>query len=277
MNIIHKLIIDLQNRRENLIEVKKGSENAYSLEMMIVSGGVALDMSDIFTATIKGVKPDESIIYADAEIVKDEEGHNTNKVVYRLADACLAVTGKSTYEVLLMDSGGIVVNSFDFYINVINQLYDENDLYNVSDISGVRAYMARALSAAEKSESLENTFNDAYGSVQQVENAMNEQLQEYEDYLSELQERVDAGELNGAQGPQGPKGDQGIQGVQGIQGPQGEKGDTGESGVVAPVSGFYALSVDESGNLYATYASETEAPEFEYDSDSGNLYVELED
>ena len=76
----------------------------------------------------------------------------------------------------------------------------------------------------------------------------------------------------GATGPQGPQGSQGIQGIQGEKGDKGDKGDPGESGITAPVSGFYSLSVDESGNLIAYYADDGTAPPFEYDEESGNLY-----
>ena len=207
MEVLHKLIIDLQNNaRTNTIEVKKGGTNAYTLEMRITSGGHAFDMSDVYTATVKAVKPDESIIYADADIVKDEEGNNINVVRYRLSEAALAVTGKSTYEIELMDSGGITVNSFDFYVNVIPELYNEEDLYDVSDVSGVRSYMARALAAAERSEEVENTFNVLHGSAQEILNMLAGEYDKYEGALEDLQHMVDSGAFDGARGPQGENG-----------------------------------------------------------------------
>lgn len=75
----------------------------------------------------------------------------------------------------------------------------------------------------------------------------------------------------GPQGIQGEIGPQGPQGIQGPQGEKGEKGDTGESGVLAPTSGFFTMSVDEEGNLYATFAGEDETMAFEIDEE-GNLY-----
>lgn len=88
----------------------------------------------------------------------------------------------------------------------------------------------------------------------------------------------------GPQGPQGPKGEQGErgetgpQGPQGIQGPQGEKGDKGdpgESGLQVSTSGFFSLSVDANGDLYAYYADSDDAPPFGYNSETGNLYYEI--
>lgn len=87
----------------------------------------------------------------------------------------------------------------------------------------------------------------------------------------------------GAAGPQGPQGEQGIRGAQGLTGPQGiqgpqgpqgekgEKGDPGESGIMSPVEGFFTLSVDENGNIYANVNTEDSGINFELDAD-GNLY-----
>lgn len=81
----------------------------------------------------------------------------------------------------------------------------------------------------------------------------------------------------GIQGPQGPKGATGIQGPQGPKGEKGDKGDPGENGIIAPVSGFFTLSVDTSGNFYAAFAGEDEPLSFEYDESTGNLYLVQEE
>ena len=50
-------------------------------------------------------------------------------------------------------------------------------------------------------------------------------------------------------------------------------GGTGEGGgVIAPVNGFFTLSVDSDGNLWAHSAEGGTTPDFEYDSETGNLY-----
>ena len=79
----------------------------------------------------------------------------------------------------------------------------------------------------------------------------------------------------GPAGPQGVKGPQGERGPQGIQGPKGEKGERGDSGVTAPLSGFFSLSVDSDGNLYAYAADGASAPPFSYDAATGELYYEI--
>ena len=94
-----------------------------------------------------------------------------------------------------------------------------------------------------------------------------------------LQGPTGATGATGPQGIQGLTGATGATGAQGVQGPKGEKGDKGErgdSGIVAPTSGFYALTGDEDGNLYAVYAEGDEAPSFETDTD-GNIYAIIPD
>lgn len=78
----------------------------------------------------------------------------------------------------------------------------------------------------------------------------------------------------GAAGAQGPQGDRGPQG---IQGPKGDKGDKGESGVTTPADGFFTMSVDTDGNLWAHYAPAGEAPPFRYDTATGDLYYDIEE
>lgn len=83
----------------------------------------------------------------------------------------------------------------------------------------------------------------------------------------------------GPQGEQGPQGDTGPQGPQGIQGPKGDKGDKGdpgESGVTTPISGYVNFAVDEDGDLYVYHADGDVAPDFYYDSATGNLYYDTD-
>jgi hypothetical protein len=69
-----------------------------------------------------------------------------------------------------------------------------------------------------------------------------------------------------------------VYGTVGEKGEKGEKGDTGDSGVVSPVStGIYTLFVDADGNLMVAYNDDTVPPSFRYDSETGNLYYQIEE
>lgn len=75
----------------------------------------------------------------------------------------------------------------------------------------------------------------------------------------------------GERGEQGTVGPRGPRGPQGVQGPVGPEGPRGESGVTAPVSGWFTLSGDADGNLWAYYNDSDAPPVFETDED-GNIY-----
>ena len=81
------------------------------------------------------------------------------------------------------------------------------------------------------------------------------------------------------QGPKGDKGDPGPQGIPGPVGPQGPKGETGESGVLVPINGFFTLTVDDDGNLYANVADDSDPNSIplEYDAETGNIYFVVEE
>ena len=79
----------------------------------------------------------------------------------------------------------------------------------------------------------------------------------------------------GATGATGPQGPQGERGPQGIQGPQGVQGPKGDSGVIVPSAGFFTLSVDAAGDLWALYADGAASPPVSYDAATGNLYYEI--
>ena len=79
----------------------------------------------------------------------------------------------------------------------------------------------------------------------------------------------------GPTGPQGVKGDQGERGPQGIQGVKGDKGERGDSGITVPTAGFFTLSIDGNGDLWATVADGAGKPPLMYDPTTGALYYVL--
>lgn len=77
--------------------------------------------------------------------------------------------------------------------------------------------------------------------------------------------------------PQGAQGAVGPRGEQGIAGPEGPQGPPGESGVTTPLAGWFTLSVDDDGNLWAYYADTETEPPLDYDDETGELYYIVPD
>ena len=252
MNLVYNMVVDLfNNARTNTLEVKKGNINSVQMRFTILNNGNPFDMSDVVMASVKGVKPDDSIIYAACDIEKDEEEKPINIVTYTLSDEATCVSGRTTYELSLADGDGNLVQSFDFYIYVVSNLFDESDQWGKSDVSAVASYMGRTLKAASDTEGLVATFIVAYGQIEEVLNRLQNEYDYYVDYINDLQERVARGDFNGARGPQGENGADAIvtesEGIMAFQIVDDEL-----------VVYFYGddappLSIDDDGNLVYTY------------------------
>ncbi len=50
------------------------------------------------------------------------------------------------------------------------------------------------------------------------------------------------------------------------------KGDKGACGVQAATAGMFTFEVEENGDLYVNFVDQGETPQFEYDTDTGDLY-----
>lgn len=256
MEVVHQIIVNLKdNTRTHTIEVRNDTVNAVKMSCTLLNGDKALDMSDVLLATIRGVKPSGAIVYADATIEQDEEGNNINVVSYVFSKIALAEVGHSTYTVTLMSSEAQLICSFDIYVDVLNQLYDEAVLWGENDLSAMRSYMTRALNACQTAEEVRNTFEVGIGSVEQIIADMEDELGYYRSYLEELQQMVDSGAFIGAMGPQGP---------------------AGKDGVITTTEGMVAFAIENDGELAVYSAEQSVAESFEL-SDDGELIYEVED
>ena len=122
--------------------------------------------------------------------------------------------------------------------------------------------------SAESANIASYNASNALDSKEKAEKACNDATNMVED----VNQKLESGYFIGPKGDKGDKGDTGATGPQGEKGDKGDKGDTGESGITAPVSGFFTLSVDADGNLWS-YSESGTTPNFEYDSETGSLYI----
>lgn len=94
----------------------------------------------------------------------------------------------------------------------------------------------------------DNAAENANVKATEAETAANNAKKISEDLIA----RRDAGEFDGKTGPQGPP---------------------GENGIITQINGFFTLSGDADGNLWAYYADADNPPRFDVD-DEGNIYYE---
>ncbi|OUQ12405.1 hypothetical protein B5E84_18945 [Lachnoclostridium sp. An14] len=126
--------------------------------------------------------------------------------------------------------------------------------------ASVNEAIAGVTQVANSADQVQQSAIQAAGQAAAAAENANQALENVEEVRQDLADRVASGEFDGAPGEQGPPGPQ------------------GESGVMAPASGMFSLYLDPAtGDLYAEYPDGSTPPQFEYDSESGNLYFVTDD
>ena len=140
----------------------------------------------------------------------------------------------------------------------VKRIATHNDM--VAQFTAINADLIEKLTgdvtdAANAANVAASGANTAAGNARTQATAAETAANEANNIADIIQEKLDAGELKGEKGE------------------KGEKGATGESGVTVPISGLFTLAVEEdTGDLYVYYADGSTPPEFEYDSETGDLY-----
>ena len=98
MNRTYEIMIDLSNPRQNIVCLKRGDKRASNIRFLIMNKSKPFDLSDAFLATVKGVKPDSTVIYADATIDKEN-----SVITFDIPEQTTTVIGKSIYDITIQD------------------------------------------------------------------------------------------------------------------------------------------------------------------------------
>lgn len=263
----HEIVIDVAKKAFVEIEVVKGSRRSILLKFFFVENGEKFDMHTVKLAEIKGTTPGGGRVFKDLTVLED------GSIEYLISDTIVGESGKTTCELQLIGPYGEVLVCHEISIKVLPNSFDENEYVQEDDISAVRAYVMRAEKAAETSEGIKEYVGKTTESYQMLEEELQQTKEEFENYTDTVKERIESGEFIG---PPGIQGKEGKQGEDGPPGPPGIQGKPGESGIVTPTSGYFTLSVDEDGNVYANYADEDHPPQFEMDEEM-NVYLLMDD
>nr|DAT87377.1 MAG TPA: hypothetical protein [Caudoviricetes sp.] len=140
----------------------------------------------------------------------------------------------------------------------VKRIATHNDmvaLFNSINADLIEKLTGDVTDAANAANIATSGANTAAGNARTQATAAETAANEASNIADIIRGKLDAGELKG------DKGD------------KGDKGVTGESGVTVPISGLFTLSVEEdTGDLYVYYADGSTPPEFEYNSETGDLY-----
>lgn len=213
-------------------------------------------------------KPSGKEVYNASDTNPDKVVIDGNTVKVNLTSQTLAETGIVIGEIQIIQ-GKITISSFTFTINVKHSIASQTAIESTNEY-GV----------------LDNLLNQAREDLVAVEAAT--------ERANDVADRAEAGEftatLEVAKVETGEPNEPAI--IENVgtaqhavwnikipQGKQGEQGAKGNSGIVGVTSGMFALELEQdTGNLYAIYPDDAEIAEnnFEYDSETGNLYYNVE-
>jgi hypothetical protein len=231
MQRTYDVLIDIANPRQNIICLKRGDKRASNIKFKIMNKSQLFDLTDAFIATVKGVKPDSTVIYSDAEIDKDN-----SVITFELPEQATTVIGKSIYDITIQDENLGIITTFDFYVTVENNTFDETDYMSQNDLSAFRAYMLQSSRYADETRRYVNSFRDAYGNEQVLINEQRELYEFFADYLADVKEKVEEGYFNGA---------------------RGERGADGMNGVVSDIGLIVGFEFNQAGDLIVHYSDST--------------------
>ena len=244
MRINHKVTIDFARNTPVHLEIPKSGTNSETIEFFILENGNNIDMTTIGLASVKATTPQGTIIFNDVSEIGE------NSITYTVSDTIMAQTGKTVCVLQLFNQSEILINSFEFYVEVMPGLYDEESLLTDDDVSGFRSYALRAINAAESCEALSASLSALWATMEEVADDCEDAVQEVEDALEDLARRLENGEFIGARGAQG---------------------ENGANGVIADGEGFIGFEVIK-GDLWCFFATPVE-PEIEMDGDGNLCYL----
>lgn len=167
------------------IHVKQNDQRTRRLVVRLMDGGgTVFALNDTMTATLRALKPDETILYDDCEVVG-------NTLRYTLSGQLLAVAGTVECQLTLYDEDLSVLSTPEFSVYVESPLFEDTLIESANDFTALQTAMAGFLSLTSATETAEATRQALYTLVQQ---------------------KLADGDFTGPTGPIGPQGPRGLSG-----------------------------------------------------------------
>lgn len=163
MNVPYKFLVDLvRPYKTNTLQVMQNDADTREIHFILLENGQAFDMSDATAVTVTAVTPGGKTVVMDAAIetvtTRDSATDqtvtkNTNVVDFTLPQSITAEAGKTTMIITILGDGK-QISSFEFYVNVRNELYSLDSYKDTDDLAGFRDLLNRSLAALKKVETM---------------------------------------------------------------------------------------------------------------------------
>lgn len=213
-------------------------------------------------------KPSGFEVYNASDTNPDKVMLDGNRVKVNLTSQTLAETGIVVGEIQIIQ-GKTIISSFTFMIDVKHSIASQTAIESSNEYGVLDDLLNRAREDLIAIEEATERANDVADRAAAGEFTATLEVANVE--TGEPNEPVTIENVGTAQHAKWN--------IKIPQGKQGEQGVKGNSGIVAVASGMFALELEQdTGNLYAVYPDDAEITEsnFEYDSETGNLYYNVE-
>lgn len=155
MVITYTMVIDFARPyKTNTLLVVKDDANSRKIRFILMDNGKTFDTSDVMQVIVKAIKPDGSLVLGVGDVSVDEDENPINEITYLIPDTLTDVTGKSVLTLTLIGGSQEQLSTFEFYLNVRNELYNEDDVADEDDLTGLRDLITRARAAIEAIEAM---------------------------------------------------------------------------------------------------------------------------
>ena len=289
--ISHTTSVDFSKRSiSQPVHIVQYDRSLPILAVSLYNNGQLYRLPESTRVSIRFGKPDKTFVYNPAL------GCNQSRtIVYFEITQQMTLFHGEFYPVIELMDGEKNANSSTIYIIIDKNPIQHDYIESTVEYKELIEYRNEAISAAQKAKASETNANDSENAAAESASAANKSKINAADseknaelsaqsaleskssaekarndavnMVEDVTQKLESGYFIG------PKGDKGEKGEKGDTGEKGEKGDTGESGITSPVSGFFTLSVDADGNLWSYSADGSTSPDFEYDSETGSLYI----
>lgn len=193
-----------------------------------------------------------------------------NTVKVNLTSQTLAESGNVLGEIQIIKSK-IIISSFTFIIDVKRSIASQTAIESTNEYGVLDDLLNRAreelIKVEEATERANNVAEEVEGRAEAGEFTATLEVANVE--TGKPDEPVEIKNVGTAQ--------HAVWNIKIPQGKQGEQGVKGDSGIVAVTSGMFALELEQdTGDLYAVYPDGATESDFEYESETGNLYYNIE-
>lgn len=156
MNANYDFVVDFARpSKSNTLIVSENDDRSRTLHFVLLANNQPLDMSDVKSAIINVKIPDQTEIVSeivDIVTTTDSSGNEikVNEVVYTITRDITQVAGRATATITLVAEGGETITSFEFYIEIRNKLYSEDDYITDGTKTNLMDLIAKAQESIDR-------------------------------------------------------------------------------------------------------------------------------